>query len=78
VSGLKSWSSVASYPSAGLARGIVGVLDAGSDTGNPRLTPVGTNVTQWWQAAGLLDGEVPGTVNDFGTSLDSFLLARLA
>jgi hypothetical protein len=31
----------------------------------------GTNVTQWWQAAGLLDGEVPGTVDDFGTSLDA-------
>jgi hypothetical protein len=31
----------------------------------------GTNVTQWWQAAGLLDGEVPGTVDDFGTSMDA-------
>jgi hypothetical protein len=31
----------------------------------------GTNVTQWWQAAGLLDGSVPGTVNDFGSSLDA-------
>jgi len=31
----------------------------------------GTNVAQWWQAAGLLDGEVPGTVDDFGTSLDA-------
>src|SRR5207245_11102933 len=31
----------------------------------------GTNVTQWWQAAGPLDGEVPGTVADFGTSLDA-------
>ena len=31
----------------------------------------GTNVTQWWQAAGLLDGEVAGTVNDFGISLDA-------
>ena len=31
----------------------------------------GTNVTQWWQAAGLLDGEVPGTAGDFGTSLDA-------
>jgi len=31
----------------------------------------GTNVTQWWQAAGLLDGEVPGTGDDFGTSLDA-------
>jgi Domain of unknown function (DUF1929)/Concanavalin A-like lectin/glucanases superfamily len=31
---------------------------------------VGTGVTQWWQAAGLLDAEVPGVVDDFGTSLD--------
>jgi hypothetical protein len=31
----------------------------------------GTNVAQWWQAAGLLDGEVPGTAGDFGTSLDA-------
>jgi hypothetical protein len=31
----------------------------------------GTNVAQWWQAAGLFDGEVPGTVDDFGTSLDA-------
>lgn len=31
----------------------------------------GTTVTQWRQAAGLLDGEVPGTVDDFGTSLDA-------
>jgi hypothetical protein len=29
------------------------------------------NVAQWWQAAGLLDGEVAGTVDDFGTSLDA-------
>src|SRR5512135_3925018 len=26
---------------------------------------------QWWQGAGLFDGEVPGVVNDFGTSLDT-------
>lgn len=32
---------------------------------------VGTGVTQWWQGAGLLDAEVPGVVNDFGTSLDA-------
>ncbi len=32
---------------------------------------VGTGVTQWWQGAGLLDGEVPGVVDDFGTSLDA-------
>jgi Domain of unknown function (DUF1929)/Concanavalin A-like lectin/glucanases superfamily len=32
---------------------------------------VGTGVTQWWQAAGLLDAEVPGVANDFGTSLDA-------
>jgi len=32
---------------------------------------VGTGVTQWWQAAGLLDAEVPGIVDDFGTSLDA-------
>jgi hypothetical protein len=31
----------------------------------------GTNVTQWWQAAGLLDGEAPGSVDDFGISLDA-------
>jgi hypothetical protein len=31
----------------------------------------GTNVAQWWQAAGLLDGEVPGTADDFGISLDA-------
>ena len=31
----------------------------------------GTNVTQWWQAAGLLDGEIRDTVADFGTSLDA-------
>jgi Concanavalin A-like lectin/glucanases superfamily len=28
-------------------------------------------VTQWWQGATLLDAEVPGVVDDFGTSLDS-------
>jgi hypothetical protein len=28
-------------------------------------------VTQWWQGAGLLDGEVPGVVDDFGISLDA-------
>src|SRR6202011_2070270 len=32
---------------------------------------VGTGNTQWWQGAGLLDGETPGVVNDFGTSLDA-------
>lgn len=32
---------------------------------------VGTGVTQWWQGAGLVDAEVPGVVNDFGTSLDA-------
>jgi hypothetical protein len=32
---------------------------------------VGTGVTQWWQGAGLLDGEVPGVVDDFGISLDA-------
>jgi hypothetical protein len=32
---------------------------------------VGTGVTQWWQGAGLLDAEVPGVVDDFGTSLDA-------
>ncbi|MGB9140398.1 MAG: galactose oxidase-like domain-containing protein [Pseudonocardiaceae bacterium] len=32
---------------------------------------VGIGVTQWWQAAGLLDAEVPGIVDDFGTSLDA-------
>jgi hypothetical protein len=32
---------------------------------------VGAAVTQWWQAAGLLDAEVPGVVDDFGTSLDA-------
>ncbi|MGH3869686.1 MAG: galactose oxidase-like domain-containing protein [Pseudonocardiaceae bacterium] len=32
---------------------------------------VGTTVTQWWQAAGLLDAEAPGVVDDFGTSLDA-------
>lgn len=30
----------------------------------------GTGVTQWYQATGLVDGEVAGFVNDFGTSLD--------
>jgi hypothetical protein len=32
---------------------------------------VGTGNTQWWQGAGLLDGETPGVVDDFGTSLDA-------
>lgn len=32
---------------------------------------VGTGATQWWHGAGLLDAEVPGVVNDFGTSLDA-------
>jgi hypothetical protein len=32
---------------------------------------VGTGVTQWWQAAGLLDAEVAGVVDDFGVSLDA-------
>jgi Galactose oxidase-like, Early set domain/Concanavalin A-like lectin/glucanases superfamily len=32
---------------------------------------VGTAITQWWQGAGLLDAEVPGVVDDFGTSLDA-------
>jgi Domain of unknown function (DUF1929)/Concanavalin A-like lectin/glucanases superfamily len=32
---------------------------------------IGTAVTQWWQGAGLLDGEVPGVVDDFGISLDA-------
>jgi Concanavalin A-like lectin/glucanases superfamily len=32
---------------------------------------VGTGVTQWWEGAGLLDGEVPGVVDDFGISLDA-------
>jgi hypothetical protein len=32
---------------------------------------VGTGNTQWWQGAGLLDGEVPDVVDDFGTSLDA-------
>jgi hypothetical protein len=32
---------------------------------------VGTDNTQWWQGAGLLDGEVPDVVDDFGTSLDA-------
>jgi hypothetical protein len=32
---------------------------------------VGTGVTQWWQGAGLFDGEVPGVVDDFGISLDA-------
>lgn len=32
---------------------------------------VGAGVTQWWQGAGLLDGEVPGVVDDFGISLDA-------
>jgi hypothetical protein len=32
---------------------------------------VGTDNTQWWQGAGLLDGEVPNVVDDFGTSLDA-------
>jgi len=32
---------------------------------------VGTGNTQWWQGAGLLDGEVPNVVDDFGTSLDA-------
>jgi Domain of unknown function (DUF1929)/Concanavalin A-like lectin/glucanases superfamily len=27
--------------------------------------------TQWWQASGLVDGEVPGVRDDFGVSLDS-------
>lgn len=31
---------------------------------------IGTGNTQWWQGAGLVDGEVPNVVNDFGTSLD--------
>ena len=31
----------------------------------------GAGVTQWWQGAGLLDGEAPGVVDDFGTSLDA-------
>ncbi len=32
---------------------------------------MGTGVMQWWQGAGLLDAEVPGVVDDFGTSLDA-------
>jgi hypothetical protein len=32
---------------------------------------LGNNGTQWWQGAGLLDAEVPGVVDDFGTSLDA-------
>jgi hypothetical protein len=32
---------------------------------------IGTAITQWWQGAGLLDAEVPGVVDDFGTSLDA-------
>lgn len=32
---------------------------------------VGTAITQWWQGAGLLDAEVPGVADDFGTSLDA-------
>jgi hypothetical protein len=32
---------------------------------------VGTGNTQWFQGAGLLDGEVRGVVDDFGTSLDA-------
>lgn len=32
---------------------------------------VGTDVTQWWQSAGLLDAEVPGIVDDFGASIDA-------
>jgi hypothetical protein len=32
---------------------------------------VGTDNAQWWQGAGLLDGEVPNVVDDFGTSLDA-------
>jgi hypothetical protein len=31
----------------------------------------GTDNTQWWQGAGLLDGEVANVVDDFGTSLDA-------
>jgi hypothetical protein len=31
----------------------------------------GADNTQWWQGAGLLDGEVPGVADDFGTSLDA-------
>ena len=31
----------------------------------------GTGNHQWWQGAGLLDGEVPGVVDDFGVSLDA-------
>jgi hypothetical protein len=32
---------------------------------------VGTNNTQWWQGAGLLDAEVAGVTDDFGISLDA-------
>jgi Domain of unknown function (DUF1929)/Concanavalin A-like lectin/glucanases superfamily len=32
---------------------------------------VGTGNTQWWQGAGLLDGEVTGVRDDFGISLDA-------
>ena len=32
---------------------------------------IGTTNTQWWGGAGLVDGEVTGAVNDFGTSLDA-------
>jgi hypothetical protein len=32
---------------------------------------VGTGNTQWWQGAGLLDGEVAGVTDDFGISLDA-------
>jgi hypothetical protein len=32
---------------------------------------VGTGNTQWFQGAGLLDGEVAGVTDDFGTSLDA-------
>jgi hypothetical protein len=31
----------------------------------------GTGNQQWWQGAGLLDGEVPGVADDFGVSLDA-------
>jgi hypothetical protein len=32
---------------------------------------IGIDNTQWWQGAGLLDGEVANVVDDFGTSLDA-------
>lgn len=31
----------------------------------------GSTNQQWWEGAGLIDAEVPGVANDFGTSLDA-------